>query len=361
MKKILFLINHDIWAYNLRFELVEALRKQGHTVIISCPNGEKIKEFLKIGCEYVETNLSRHGENPIEDFCLFVNYYKIIKKLKPDIVFTYTIKPNIYGGMACRLLKVPYAANITGLGSAVENGGALQKLTVSLYKIAMKKAKCIFFQNAENMKFLKDKKVVKGHHVLLPGSGVNLTKHSYTEYPSDGKTEFVFVSRIMKEKGIDQYLAAAETIKKNYPDTVFHICGACEEMYEERLQQLHQSGIVVYHGLVSDIRTILKEVHCLVHPTYYPEGMSNVLLEASASGRPIITTDRSGCREIIDDGKNGYIVEQKNSEDLIGKIEKFVQLPYEEKKQMGINGRKKVEREFDRNIVVNAYLNELDR
>jgi len=179
------------------------------------------------------------------------------------------------------------------------------------------------------------------------------------EYPGGNKTEFAFISRIMKEKGADQYLEAAERIKEKYPDTVFHVCGFCEEAYEERLSKLQKEGIIVYHGMVRDVRTIIKNMHCIIHPTYYPEGLSNVLLEASASGRPIITTNRSGCREVIDDGVNGFVAEQKNADDLVEKIESFLALNYEEKKQMGIEGRKKVEKEFDRQIVVDKYMKEL--
>ncbi len=361
MKKILFLANSLGGLYHFRYELLERLTQEGHHVCILAPENQYAEKFRQLGCEFEQIEIDRRGINPFTDMKLLFNYFRKIKKIKADIVFSYTIKPNIYGGFVCRLLKIPYAVNITGLGSAVENKGIIQKVTVMLYKIALKKAQRVFFQNEENRQFFIDKKIARKAHHILPGSGVNLNKFSYIEYPSEGKIEFTFISRIMKEKGIEQYLTAAETIKKCYPDAVFHVCGACEEQYEKRLQELHQSGVVVYHGLVADVRSILKDVHCVVHPTYYPEGMSNVLLEASASGRPIITTDRSGCREIIDDEKNGYIVKQKNSEDLIQKIVKFIQLPYEEKKKMGRYGREKVEKQFDRNIVIEAYLNELDR
>ena len=159
----------------------------------------------------------------------------------------------------------------------------------------------------------------------------------------------------MKEKGIDQYLEAAKYIRNKYPNTRFHICGFCEEDYEDILKEYQNQGIIIYHGLLDDVRKILKITHCTIHPTYYPEGMSNVLLESCACARPIITTDRSGCKEIVDDGINGYIIKQKDSNDLIDKIEKFLNLDYEDKKLMGLYARNKVESEFDRNIVVNIY------
>ena len=361
MKKILILVNHDVVIYNFRKELVERLLKYEYEVYISSPYGERIDDLIKMGCKHIDAEIDRHGTNILKELKLLYYYKKIIKEIKPDVVLTYTIKPNIYGGMACRILKVPYIANITGLGTAVENKGLIQNITINLYKIAFNKINCLFFQNTENMKFFKDKNIAVDKHRLIPGSGVNLKHFNILEYPSDRTVEFVFISRIMKEKGVDQYIEAAKSIRSKYPNTKFHICGFCEEAYEDKLKTLQEQGIIIYHGMQRDIRKILSKTHCTIHPTYYPEGMSNVLLESSASGRPIITTDRSGCREIVDDGISGFIVEQKNSKDLIEKIEKFLKLSNEEKKIMGLCGRKKVEAEFDRQIVVDAYIQEINK
>ncbi|MFA6808432.1 MAG: glycosyltransferase family 4 protein [Eubacteriales bacterium] len=361
MKKVLILVNHDVVIYNFRRELVERLLADGYEVFISSPYGERIDELTAMGCKYIEASIARHGTNVIEELKLISYYKKIIKDVKPDVVLSYTIKPNIYGGMACKSLGIPYIANITGLGTAVEKNGLMQKITIMLYKSAFKKINCVFFQNMENRQFFIDHKIAVDKHRLIPGSGVNLEQFSVLEYPSKKTTEFVFISRIMKEKGIDQYLEAAEYIKNKYPDTQFRICGFCEEAYEDKLKILQDKGIIIYHGMVRDVREILKETHCTIHPTYYPEGMSNVLLESCACARPIITTDRSGCREIVDSGINGYVVEQRNSKDLIEKIEQFLKLSYEEKKQMGLAGRHKIEREFDRQIVVEAYVEEIQR
>ena len=166
-------------------------------------------------------------------------------------------------------------------------------------------------------------------------------------------------SRIMKEKGIDQYLDAAKFIKEKYPNTEFHVCGFCEKEYEGKLNEYNDNGTVIYHGMIHDVAGFLENMNCVVHPTYYPEGLSNVLLEASACGRPIITTDRSGCREVVDDGINGYMIPQKNSEKLIEAIDRFMNLSYEEKRGMGLAARKKVEENFDRSIVVEAYMREI--
>jgi galacturonosyltransferase len=361
MNRVLILVNHDVVIYNFRKELVERLLDEGYEVIISSPYGERIDDLVQMGCEYVEANISRHGMNILEELKLLAHYRKIIKEVKPDVVLTYTIKPNIYGGMACRALKVPYIANITGLGTAVENDGVMQKITIILYKMAFKKINCVFFQNTENLQFFTDNNIAIGKHRLVPGSGVNLEQFQPLPYPDGETIEFVFISRIMKEKGIDQYLEAAKHIRDKYPNTRFHICGFCEQAYEDKLNDFQEKGIIIYHGMVRDIREILEKTNCTIHPTYYPEGLSNVLLESSACARPIITTDRSGCREVVDNEINGFIIEPKNVKDLIVKIERFLSLDNLAKKAMGEEGRKKVEDEFDRTLVINAYMDEINK
>lgn len=356
---ILFLVNHEVVIYNFRKEIVEAFLEAGHRVVISCPPGEKIDELVSMGCIHENVTINRHGKNITEDLSLMRQYDKLFAKVKPDIIFSYTIKPNIYGGLVADRYKIPFVPNITGLGSAVEKESNLQKVIILMYKQAFKNAKTVMFQNKENRQFFVDHNIALEKHKLLPGSGVNLQHFKPLDYPSTERgLHFVFISRIMKTKGIDQYLEAAEYIRKKYPNTHFHICGFCEEEYEEILAQKQKDGIVIYHGMVRDIREKLKSIHCTIHPTYYPEGLSNVLLESSASARPIITTDRSGCREVVDIGQNGYLVEQKNTQDLINKIETFINLDHSTKKNMGLHGRKKVEQEFDRKIVVEAYLKE---
>jgi len=356
MSKVLFLVNHDVVIYNFRLEIVERLLADGHQVIISSPYGERIDALIDLGCEYFPIEISRHGMNPMQELKLLSNYIKLLKTVKPDIVLTFTIKPNIYGGMACAMMKIPYVANITGLGTAVENDGLIQKITVLLYRLALCKVQRVFFQNIENRQFFIDRNLAMEKHDLLPGSGVNLNRFSPLDYPGDETTEFVFISRIMKEKGADQYLEAAEFIRSKYPNTRFHICGFCEQAYEQRLKELHDKGVIVNHGMVRDVRKVLAHTHCTIHPTYYPEGLSNVLLESAACARPLITTNRSGCREVIDNGINGFIVNQKDSKDLIEKIEQFLALPWELRKAMGLAGRAKVEKEFDRQIVVEKYV-----
>ena len=358
MAKILILANNDLGLYNFRRELIERLIGEGHNVIISLPHGDKVDDLVALGCVFCKTDIDRHGTNPIKELKLISKYKKLIKEVHPDFVLTYTIKPNIYGAIASRKCKVPCIANITGLGTAVESKGLMQKICVLLYKFAFKNISKVFFQNTENMQFFINNKIALGKHDLLPGSGVNLDNYSPKPYPNSQDIHFAFIARIMKEKGIEEYLEMAKTIKLKYSNTVFHVCGYCEQDYEERLSKLHDEGIIKYNGLIKDVHGFLENVHCVILPSYH-EGMSNVLLESAASARPLITSDCAGCREAVDDGVNGYLVKVKDTNGLINAVEKFISLSYEDKSKMGLLGREKVEREFDRQIVVNKYLDTL--
>lgn len=353
--RILILANFDAGLYKFRKELIQELVKE-HQVSVCLPKGDYTERLINLGCHFIPCNLlDRRGKNPLKDLKLLSFYKETLKAIKPDIVLTYTIKPNVYGGIACASLDIPYVANITGLGSAVENGGILQKITLGLYKLGLRKAKMVFFQNKENQEFMLRHGIVQGDYDLLPGSGVNLEEYKLLDYPNGDTIDFIFVARVMKEKGIDQYLEAAKYIRKKYPQTRFHVCGFCEENYKGILKQLNDDGTIIYHGQVDNMIGIYRIAACTVHPTYYPEGLSNVLLESAASGRPIITTNRSGCREVVDDGVNGFIVEEKNSQDLIYKIEQFLTASFDKRKKMGLAGRSKIEKSFDRKIVCRRY------
>lgn len=356
---ILVITNNLGGLYNFRKEVIKAILDRGDRVVISAPYDSNMSFFEEMGCKMLDTQFNRKGTNPIKDLWLVYKYYKIIKTERPDVVLSYTIKPNLYGGMACQLCHVPQIANITGLGKAVENKGWLQILTIVLYKIGLRKVYTVFFQNSANQSFCLEHNMIKSRNILIPGSGVNLDYHSLQDYPEDGIIRFVFIGRLLKEKGIDEYIYSAQEIKMRYPQTEFHIVGPCEDEYEEKLHDLESKGFVFYCGPQKDIRPFIGRSHCVVHPSFYPEGMSNVLLEGCAAGRPIITTNRPGCGEVVDEGINGFIVKQQDPSDLIEKIERFILLPNDKKRKMGLAARKKVEREFDRKIVTKAYLDEI--
>lgn len=353
-------------VFGMRGELIERLVKDGFDVTVSFPTdslGKEENPYKEYGCTYVHTAIDRRGTNLIRDAVLLKDYIKLLKQVKPDVVLTYTVKCSIYGGMACRLMKIPYLVNITGLGTGLAEGGLKQKLLILLYKIAVKSAACVFFQNAKDRQFFVDHKIrfQFQKQSLLPGSGVNLEKYVPIPYPEDDKIVFTYIARVMKAKGIDEFLAAAKTIKQERPDVEFHICGFYEDDYKEIIENAEKAGIVKYHGQVSDVRPYEAISHCIVLPTYHPEGISNVLLEAAACARPLITTDRHGCKEVVDDGVNGFLVKEKDSQDLIQKMYQFMELSWETRKNMGLAGRVKVEKEFDRQIVVEKYMEKLQK
>lgn len=356
MKKILILVNHDVVIYNFRKELVWELLEQGYEVYLSSPKGERIPLLQDRGVKYIPTIVDRHGTSVVGDAKLFRQYLSIMGDIQPDMVLTYTIKPNIYGGMAAHICKIPYLVNITGLGTALEHEGIFQKITTVLYKISMRKAKRIFFQNQENLVFFQKKHIgSEAQYYLLPGSGVNLEEFQMLPYPKDEEVHFVFISRIMRDKGIDEYLEAAKVIRSKYSKVYFHICGFCEEAYQDRLKQLQKQETIIYHGMVNDVKEILKTIHCTVLPSYH-EGMSNALLESAACGRPVLASKIPGCQETFDDRITGIGFEPRNRDALIKAIEMFISLPYETKKNMGRDARKKMEREFDRKLVVDTYM-----
>lgn len=356
--RVLIVANNDVGLYKFRRELVEALL-QKYEVHICLPNGEYVDKLETMGCVYHACEFDRHGINPLAELKQITFYKCLIKTVKPDMVFTYTVKPNIYAGIACADLGVPYVSNITGLGTAIENGGAMQKLLLLLYRLGLRRAQKIFFQNESNRDFMLSNGVVKGSYDMLPGSGVNLYEHKAEPYPTkEEPLILVIIGRIMKDKGADEILYAAKEIRKEYHNVVFRLIGGFDGAYVDKVQEAANAGDIEYLGQQSDVHEYLKEAHGIVHASYH-EGMSNVLLEAAACARPIIATDVAGCRETYENGVSGIACRARDGEDLVRAIREFIELPYEQKKLMGQAGRQKVEREFDRIIVVNKYLKEI--
>ncbi|EIM05710.1 glycosyltransferase [Planococcus antarcticus DSM 14505] len=358
MAKILILANNDSGLYKFRKELIEELSIE-NDVYISLPGGDNIPRLKELGCTFIETPIDRRGINPIADFKLFMKYVKVLKEVKPDIVLTYTIKPNVYGGIASSLLKKPYIANVTGLGTAVENGGVIQKITLVMYKYGLKKAACVFFQNESNREFFIGKRIVGKNNRLIPGSGVNLKDYKLQNYPSSDKgIKFLFIGRIMKAKGIDELLAAAEKIKTMHQNTSFDLIGDIEEDFSIKLKEYTEKKIINYHGQQDSVIPFIRDTHATILPSYH-EGTANVLLESAASGRPVIGTAIPGCIETYNEGISGFGCKVRNSESLVQAISKFINLSHIRKEEMGIKGREKMELEFNRNIIISAYLEEI--
>ncbi len=359
--KILILANNHVGLYNFRKELLLELINQGNEVYISLPKGELIEPLINLGCKFIDTDIDRRGINPIKDFILLKNYFTLIKNLKPEVVITYTIKPNIYGGIICRITKTPYLVNITGLGTAIENQGLLKKIILGLYKQGISKASCVFFQNKANLKKFVREGIVSEEVRLIPGSGVNLMEHKFEEYPEKASVHrFLFIGRIMRDKGIDELLEAAKKVKDIYPTIEFQLVGEIEEEYEEILKQYEEKGIIKYYGQQKDVHSFIKKSNAVILPSYH-EGLSNALLESASSGRPVLASRVPGCLETFDEDITGLGFEAKDSDSLKEAIIKFINLPYEKKQSMGLEARKKMEKDFDRKIVINAYIEEINK
>lgn len=362
--KITLIANDTTFVYNLRREVLAGMIAEGHQISVIAQHLSHKEALENMGCRLHDISIGRRSVNPLEDLKLMGKFLRILQKEKPDLVFTNNIKPNVYAGIVCRILGLTYIPNVTGLGTAVEFPGKIQMLTTRLYKWGVAGAKVIFFQNEENLQFFRQRNMMpkNARPCILPGSGVNLENHPLLPYTPDDVVHFLFVARLLKEKGIELYLSAAKRIAQRHTNVMFHICGGCDDPnYLERVQESQNAGYVQYHGEQEDMIPFFQKAHCVVHPSYYPEGMSNVLLEAAASGRPVIATDRSGCRETVEPGVTGYLIPTRDEEALVNALERFLSLTWEERIRLGEAGRKKMEREFDRRIVVEKYMLELSK
>lgn len=359
--KILVLTNSDVGLYRFRKSLLQTLL-QDHTVCIALPDGSYLPQLKEMGCQIRLMDVDRRGKNPLKDLQLFFRYRKLLCSERPDVVITYTIKPNVYGGLACRLLGIPQIANVTGLGTSIENKGLLQRLTLLLYRMGLKKAKCVFFQNRHNMEFMHAHGIAQHCSRLLPGSGVDLQDNPFEDYPADdGSVRFLFVGRIMKDKGIEELLDCAGRIHPQLPHVTFDIVGDFDEtVYETRMNTLQAQGSICHLGFRHDIHDLMACHHAIVLPSYH-EGLSNVLLEAAACGRPVITTNVPGCRETFDEGVSGFGVPARDAKALEIALRKFIDLPYSQKAKMGRMGREKVVGTFDRRLVIEAYCQEIKK
>lgn len=350
--KFLIITNHSYMLWQFRRELIAELQTKGE-VVLSMPFVGHEEDFEKMGCKCIETKVDRRGINPKTDLKLYNIYRKLLKTEKPDMVITYSIKPNVYAGFACREMKIPYCVNVQGLGTAFQKQPIASVVTL-MYKVALKKAKVVFFENKANADEFAKRNITPGHQQrILNGAGVNLDVYNEQPYPSEeDDIHFLFLGRIMKEKGVDELFVAAENLKKKYgKKVVFDLVGFFEDEYKEKVEKLVEDGVVVFHGFQSEPRPFYGMSHCVVLPSYH-EGMSNVLLEAASTGRALITSDIPGCREVVDEGVNGYLCEKMNVGSLEGCLERFLSLSMEQRREMGISGRKKVEAEFDKKMIV---------
>ena len=362
MAKLLLLSPKGNNFYNFRSELILRLKDLGHDVVLVCPYGSKIDYFTKRGCRFIDLDLQRRGTSIIADLKLTIQYYSIIKKENPDLVLTYTTKSSTYGGIACRLAGIPYIINNAGLYRKSDFGIFIRFVLKVLYRLSYSHADCLMYQNSYERDTLNKIIKYKAHYRDIPGSGVNLDEFKFKEYPKDESTIiFNYVARIVKIKGIDEILECAHIIHKRHGNVKFVLFGDYDdEQYRVRVNNAVNAGEVVYGGVQLDMKPFIESCHAVIHPSYY-EGMTNVVLEHSACGRPCLGSNIPGVREGIDNGKTGYVFQVEDVEALVEVVESFIQLPHAEKVAMGKAARNKMEREFDRDIVTNIYIEEINR
>ena len=355
MSKILILTNHSYMLYRFRLELIQELMKK-HEVVLSMPFVGHEDDFQALGLRCIQTDVDRRGINPATDLKLFRTYQKLLKSEQPDLVITYSIKPNIYGGLACAIAGIPYCANVQGLGTAFQRKGLAQFVTV-LYKLALGKAKTVFFENKANAEEFFRRGIISAEKAtVLPGAGINLEQYPYVPYPKNETVHFLYLGRIMREKGMDELFAAMRRLHEQYGDSVvLDIVGFYDDDYKAQVEQLVGEGIAVYHGFQSDPVPYYAAADCVVLPSYH-EGMSNVLLEAAATGRPVITSDIPGCREAVEDGKTGALCKVKDADSLYAQMSRMAAVPSAERQAMGQAGREKMVREFSKQLVVEKTL-----
>ena len=357
-KKVLIFTNHSYMLYRFRKELIEELMKS-YEVVLCMPFVGHHDDFQNMGLRCIETKMERRGINPFHDYSLMKLYKKILNEEKPDIAVTYSIKPNIYGGLMCTKLNIPFYANVQGLGTAFQKAGLAQFVTV-LYKIAFKKVNSVFFENQVNAdEFVKRKILSAEKEIVLNGAGVNLEAYEYKSYPFNEPPHFLYLGRIMKEKGMDELFSAAEKLYDDGYKFVLDLVGFFEDEYKDRVEQLEKKGVVKFYGFQEEPRPYYAAADCVIMPSYH-EGMSNVNLEASATGRPVITTDIPGCRESVEDELTGWLCEAKNTQSLYEKMKEFLNKDIVTRENMGKAARKKMEDEFDRMLIVKDTIGALN-
>ena len=357
-KKILIITNVSGGLYGFRRELISELVKTNN-VYAATTLTIKTDELEQLGVRLIDVPVESRSVNPIKDFVLLIKYVKLIKSLKPDLVITYTIMPNLYGGIASRICRNTYAANITGLGTAFQKNGLLKMGIIKLYKFALKKAKTVFFENAGNRDFFVNQNIIEQKQsCLLSGAGVNTDYYQYHHYPHNDPFIFLFMGRVMKEKGINELFDAMKILIDQGNNCILKVLGGYEEDYKNVIQKHSSEGWLYYYGYQDDVIPFIQEANCFVLPSWH-EGMANTNLECASVGRPIITSNISGCKEAVIDGVSGFLCEPKNYKSLCEKMEMMINLSDDERMIMGMEGRRHMETSFDKKIVVEETIKNL--
>lgn len=365
MTKIVIVSNTSWSLFNFRFELARSIKENAYEVILVAPYDE-YSDRLSEEFEYHNIYMNNKGTNPKEDMKTTLAFYKLYKEIKPDVVLHYTIKPNIYGTIACSMLGIRTINNIAGLGTLFIKQNFVTKIAKWLYKYSQSKASKIFFQNSDDFEmFISEGLVEKSKCDILPGSGVNTDKFLPVEYDKENSIfVFLLVARMLWDKGIGEYVEASKLIKAKYKNVEFQMLGFLDvdnhsAVSKEQMQEWVDAGYVNYLGVSDNVKEEIAKADCIILPSFYREGTPRVLLESASMAKPIITTDNVGCRDVVDDGVNGYLCEVRNDQDLADKMEMMLNLSNDERVLMGQRGREKMVCEFDESIVIGKYLSSI--
>jgi glycosyltransferase involved in cell wall biosynthesis len=361
-KKVAIIENHELGIYSIRHDLVKAIAEQYEVTVLtevddSFKNGdlEQWVRFIDVGKSVM---------NPITAIRYQQRLKKALKEIDPDVVLTFTIRPAIYGNMVTRRLKLPTISTITGTGPLFESNSLSYRIARTLYNFVLKKTRFVFFPNYDDLEaFIKVGYIKREQAKRVPGSGINYEKFSPQPFTrNNGKFVFLYISRLLKDKGVMEYVEAASLLKKQFPSAEFHIVGPLWggnkkslTVTAKELNEWIEKKWIVYHDKQKDVRPFIADADCVVMPSYR-EGMNNVLLEAASMARPLITTNVTGCRDIVDDGINGLLCRVRDGKDLAEKMKQMINLPLSQREVMGQKGREKMIREFDKKLVIKIYL-----
>ncbi len=349
----------NIW--NFRRPLVEALIADGHSVTILAPKDDAVNQLEALGCCVRHLDMDVKGVNPIGSLALMRQFRKLFRELRPDVILSFTIKNNIFGAFVAKWVGIPFVPNVTGLGTAFLSGGLLERVAMTLYKYAFRKLPIVFFQNDDDRAlFLSRGLVTEGQACLLPGSGIDLERFAATPYPTaDEAPVFLMIARLLRDKGVLEYLEAARRVKAAHPTARFQLLGATDTMNRtaisrDEMRTWEDEGFIEYLGTTEDVRPVIATSHCVVLPSYR-EGAPRTLIEAAAMARPLIATDVPGCRAVVQDGVTGFLCEVRSGSSLAAACARFLGSEPGARAAMGQAGRVKMEREFDLALVIDAY------
>ncbi len=352
MKRILILSDDSFSLRQFRRELISTMLQSDMEVTLGTPAGIDAAQLEALGCKLIDIKAKDHPRNSD----LTALYRKIMKAEKPDMVITYGLRPNICGGNACRKSKIPHCANIQNLGSLTQQtlGSFLLLLQ---YRRALKNTKAVFFENASSATFFTKKKIIQeNQQVILAGAGVNLESFPLMPYPDNDPIRFLYLGRMKKEKGTEELLSAIKMLYDDCYEVRLDLVGEADSAFDEQLAPLKEMDIVVVHGFQQDPLPYYAACDCVVVPSY-SEGMSNVLLEASATGRPVIASYIPGCREAVEEFHTGFTFRTQDKYALYEAMGRFARMNRQQREEMGLAGRKRMERLFDKRIVVEDTMN----